>query len=150
MIIENQCTMFFSFFKDSQLAFDFQDENSPKFEKIPKSTTTEESTEVIKSHITGTPAVSRRTRKFATVIQPSMLAAESPVPMTTRRMSSTPMAKRGRGAGKRGASPPVIVDSTPIRAPHSPTAINSPPNSPPMSPPAEMVTGKLGKLCVVM
>lgn len=115
-------------------------ENSPKFEKMSKSP---EAKDVIKTHITGTPAVARRTRKFGTTIQPSMLAADSPVPMTTRRMSSTPM----RGKRTMPAPSADIVNSTPIRAP-----ADEIPESPemPMSPPGMEVTGKLGKLCSIM
>lgn len=121
-------------------------ENSPKFEKITKSP--EAKNVVMKAHITGTPAVARRGRKFGTTIQPSMLAADSPVPMTTRRMSSTPM------RGKRALQVPTadIVNSTPIRAP---TTIYTEEEMSvslvvPMSPQAELVTGKLGKLCAIM
>lgn len=115
-------------------------ENSPKFEKMSKSP---EAKDVIKAHITGTPAVSRRTRKFGTTIQPSMLAADSPVPMTTRRMSSTPM----RGKRTMPAPSADIVNGTPIRAP-----ADEMPESPevPLSPPGMEVTGKLGKLCSIM
>jgi len=126
-------------------------ENSPKFEKLPKST--EVTKEVIKAHITGTPVRAARTRKFGTVIQPSLLAADSPVPMTTRRMSSTPLRKR---VGKTVATtmPAEIVDSTPIRAPaaEAKTPAREEASSPvvPMSPPGEMFTGKLGKVCVIM
>lgn len=116
-------------------------------EKMTKFTETSET--VIKAHITGTPVRATRTRKFGTIVQPSMLAADSPVPMTTRRMSSTPMRQR---VGKRGPMPiSDIVNSTPIRAPATPGQ-DVAPSSPevPMSPPGEMVTGKLGDLCAIM
>ena len=50
--------------------------------------------------------------------------------------------------------PADIVDSTPIRAPaaEAKTPAREEPASPevPMSPPGEMITGKLGKVCVIM
>ena len=91
----------------------------------------------MKSHLTGTPAISRRTRKFGTVIQPSLLAMNSPAGPSTDYsgvQASTPL---------RGKLPrPHMVEATPIRAPETKAS--------PLSPGPEMVTGGLAKLCVIM
>ena len=92
----------------------------------------------MKSHLTGTPAISRRNRKFGTVIQPFHLALNSPAePSTDYRgvQSSTPL---------RGKLPrPHTVEATPIRAPENKEVT-------PLSPGPQMITGGLAKLCVIM
>lgn len=96
----------------------------------------------VKVHITGTPAqLTRRARKFGTVLQPSLLAMESPVPQSTIATSSTPL----RG-GKRALPD---AEATPIRAPGA--AAGGPVEAAaPLSPAPEMVTGGLAKLCAIM
>ena len=107
-----------------------QDNNSPKFERV-------QAREEMKVHLTGTPGMNRAPRrKFGTVLQPSLLSVESPVPMTRGRLvhSSTPV------RGKETAPP--MVEATPICAPK--------PVETPLSPSPEMVTGGLAKLCAIM
>jgi len=108
-----------------------QSEKSPKFERVNEQNEQVE----VKTHITGTPVqVSRAGRRFGAVIQPSLLAMESPVPQTSTVQSSTPLR-----AGKRHL---LDSEATPIRAPKEREA--------PLSPAPEMFTGGLAKLCAIM
>jgi len=114
-------------------------ENSPVFTKVESATN-----KVVKHHITGTPARVTRTRKFGSVIQPSLLE-DSVMPNSTQHKvvsSSTPVKSLLSGEDYSTEPHPLeSVEATPIRPPCCLA---------PVSPQPEMVTGGLAKLCAIM
>eukprot|EP00092_Neocalanus_flemingeri_P012298 GFUD01013256.1.p1 GENE.GFUD01013256.1~~GFUD01013256.1.p1 ORF type:complete len:744 (-),score=268.89 GFUD01013256.1:271-2502(-) len=124
------------------LTTDGNTENSPVFSKVESVTS-----KVVKSHITGTPARTKPTRKFGTVIQPASLLEDSVVPtMDTvdhKTVSSSTPVKPVRTGAEYSTEPHPLesVEATPIRPPCSPEA---------RSPPPQMVTGKLANMCSIM
>merc|ERR1719187_539541 len=99
---------------------------------------------VVKEHITGTPARTKPSRKFGTVIQPASLLEDSVMPTSTIEhkavSSSTPLRAALTGFEENSFEPHPLesVEATPIRAPTSPE---------PRSPEPMMVTGGLAKMC---
>merc|ERR1719228_2207410 len=116
-------------------------DSSPVFTKVESVTS-----KVVKKHITGTPARTKPTRKFGTVIQPASLLEESVMPSSGEEhkavSSSTPLKAAMTGAENSSEPHPLeSVEATPIRAPG---------NHQPMSPQPMMVTGGLAKMCSIM
>jgi len=122
-------------------AVDGDVENSPVFTKVETVTS-----KVVKSHITGTPARSKPSRKFGTVIQPASLLEDSVMPSSAMEhktvSSSTPLKPVMSGLESSSEPHPLeSVEATPIRAPGVPE---------PRSPQPMMVTGGLAKMCSIM
>lgn len=115
--------------------------SSPVFTKVETVTS-----KVVKSHITGTPARTKPSRKFGTVIQPASLLEDSVMPISAMDhktvSSSTPLKAAMTGPESISVPHPLeSVEATPIRAPGSPEA---------RSPQPMMVTGGLAKMCSIM
>merc|ERR1712013_839620 len=102
---------------------------------------------VVKKHITGTPARTKPTRKFGTVIQPASLLEDSVMPSSNAEhkavSSSTPLRAGVTGFEENMNEPHPLesVEATPIRAPSG---------AEPRSPEPMMVTGGLAKTCSIM
>ena len=102
---------------------------------------------VVKKHITGTPARTKPTRKFGTVIQPASLLEDSVMPSSNAEhkavSSSTPLRAGVTGFEENMNEPHPLesVEATPIRAPSG---------AEPRSPEPMMVTGGLAKMCSIM
>eukprot|EP00090_Calanus_glacialis_P029012 TRINITY_DN4652_c0_g1_i1.p1 TRINITY_DN4652_c0_g1~~TRINITY_DN4652_c0_g1_i1.p1 ORF type:complete len:758 (-),score=294.39 TRINITY_DN4652_c0_g1_i1:255-2528(-) len=115
--------------------------SSPVFTKVETVTS-----KVVKSHITGTPARTKPTRKFGTVIQPTSLLEDSVMPtsaMDHKTVSSSTPLKAAMTGSESNCEPHPLesVEATPIRAPGI---------SEPKSPQPMMVTGGLAKMCSIM
>jgi len=115
--------------------------SSPVFTKVETVTS-----KVVKSHITGTPARTKPTRKFGTVIQPTSLLEDSVMPtsdMDHKTVSSSTPLKAAMTGSESICEPHPLesVEATPIRAPGS---------QEPKSPQPMMVTGGLAKMCSIM
>jgi len=115
---------------------------SPVFTKVEAVTS-----KVVKKHITGTPARTKPTRKFGTVIQPISLLEDSVMPSSNVEhkavSSSTPLRAAVTGFEENINEPHPLesVEATPIRAP---SCVE------PKSPEPMMVTGGLAKMCSIM
>jgi len=117
-------------------------DSSPVFTKVESVTS-----KVVKKHITGTPARTKPTRKFGTVIQPASLLEDSVMPSSNAEhkavSSSTPLRAAVTGFDENINEPHPLesVEATPIRAPSC---------AEPRSPEPMMVTGGLAKMCSIM
>ena len=130
----------------SPYTMDTTENNSPVFRRVEK-----ESENVVKEHLTGTPARaprSSRSRKFGTVVQPSSLGLLDASSLPSERRSSrssvsssTPV-RPVHPLATPAPHPLESVEATPIKAPS--------PEKQATSPAPQMLTGGLHKMCAIM
>jgi len=134
---------------------------SPRKVLAPLQTSTIHNNEVVKQHITGTPAL-KRVRKQGTALRPNpIFLAEDSTPMKENRCTLAPQPLLAEASALQTPQKQETTNSTPMKenrftgAPHplddvEATPILAPGKLEPMSPEPQMVTGKLGAMCSIM
>lgn len=134
---------------------------SPRKILAPLQTSTIQNNEVVKQHITGTPAL-KRVRKQGTALRPNpIFLAEDSTLMKENNCTSAPHPLLAEASTLLTPQKQATTNSTPMKenrftgAPHplddvEATPILAPGKIQPISPEPQMVTGKLGDMCSIM